>query len=439
MGLGDAKTWGMGTYDEATTEATIRDAWDASIDAGATFFDTAEVYGDGESERIIGRLLAQDPDRAAKVQLATKFMPYPWKLNVRGSLLTSLRASLERLGRERGRPLPGARTDLAAGARRARRSHGRRSPARSGPCHRRVELLGARDPVLRRPARQAGLPLASNQIELSLLRRAPETTGLLATCAELGVAPAYSPLGQGRLTGKYSAPNPPPPSRNFANHPMEVVDQVVAELRRIGEPQGRSPDRWRWRGSSVKGAIPIPGAKNREQAPRERGRAGGRAGRRGGRGARRRPRHQGGRPRQTGPGSTARSSPTVSRVDAERAGVEVLACLPKGAREGVGAAQVRRAWTIGVVAGAGGVGVHLGLGLEDGTGADASDAPETLEVHGGTNQLWLLDEPNATYRLVDGDGKVVETQHLQADGSVKMPPSARPMRGRDGDAVHRSR
>ncbi|MEZ5205362.1 MAG: CocE/NonD family hydrolase, partial [Acidimicrobiales bacterium] len=59
-------------------------------------------------------------------------------------------------------------------------------------------------------------------------------------------------------------------------------------------------------------------------------------------------------------------------------------------------------------------------GSEDGTGADASDAPETLEVHGGTNQLWLLDEPNATYRLVDGDGKVVETQHLQADGSVKM-------------------
>jgi aryl-alcohol dehydrogenase-like predicted oxidoreductase len=52
---GDAKTWGMGTYDAATTEATIEEAWAASIDAGATFFDTAEVYGGGESERIIGR------------------------------------------------------------------------------------------------------------------------------------------------------------------------------------------------------------------------------------------------------------------------------------------------------------------------------------------------------------------------------------------------
>ncbi len=79
---GDAKTWGYGTYDSAMSGDTIREAWSASIDAGATFFDTAEVYGDGESERIIGRLLAEDPDRAAKVQLATKFMPVPWKLNV---------------------------------------------------------------------------------------------------------------------------------------------------------------------------------------------------------------------------------------------------------------------------------------------------------------------------------------------------------------------
>ena len=73
----------------------------AAVERGVTFFDTAEVYGDGESERIIGGLLAGDPQRAATVQLATKFMPVPWKLNVRSALLASLRASLERLGRER--------------------------------------------------------------------------------------------------------------------------------------------------------------------------------------------------------------------------------------------------------------------------------------------------------------------------------------------------
>ena len=85
---GDAKTWGYGTYDAATNGDTITEAWNASIDHGATFFDTAEVYGSGESERIIGRMIAADPERAAKIQLATKFMPMPWKLNVRSALIS---------------------------------------------------------------------------------------------------------------------------------------------------------------------------------------------------------------------------------------------------------------------------------------------------------------------------------------------------------------
>ena len=40
---GDKNTWGMGGYDGSITEATIAEAWEASVDAGATFFDTAEV------------------------------------------------------------------------------------------------------------------------------------------------------------------------------------------------------------------------------------------------------------------------------------------------------------------------------------------------------------------------------------------------------------
>src|ERR1700694_5392826 len=87
--------------------------------------------------------------------------------------------------------------------------------------------------------RSRGMELATNQIEFSLLRRAPETSGLLEACRDLGVLPlAYSPIGQGRLTGKYSASHPPPGKRNFSNHPMAVVDNVVAELRRIGAKYG---------------------------------------------------------------------------------------------------------------------------------------------------------------------------------------------------------
>jgi aryl-alcohol dehydrogenase-like predicted oxidoreductase len=116
--------------------------------------------------------------------------------------------------------------------------------------------------------RKRGLRLATNQIEFSLLRRVPETGGLLATCAQLGVVPlAYSPIGQGRLTGKYSASNPPPGRRGFSAHPMETVDRVVAELRRIGDAAGgRTASQVALNWLIAKGAVPIPGAKNRAQA-----------------------------------------------------------------------------------------------------------------------------------------------------------------------------
>ena len=97
---GDKGTWGMGGYDQSLTEASIRDAWEASIEAGVVLFDTAEVYGGGESERIVGRLLAADRAVRDRVVIATKFMPSPWKLNVHSALLTSARKSRERLGIE---------------------------------------------------------------------------------------------------------------------------------------------------------------------------------------------------------------------------------------------------------------------------------------------------------------------------------------------------
>ena len=91
--------------------------------------------------------------------------------------------------------------------------------------------------------RKRGLRLASNQIEFSLLRAMPLRVGLISTCRELGVVPlAYSPIGQGRLTGKYSAANPPPRGRTFSAHPMAEVDTIVSLLRRIGEAHGyRTP------------------------------------------------------------------------------------------------------------------------------------------------------------------------------------------------------
>ena len=265
---GDKSTWGMDGYDSDLTRDTIRDAWEASLDAGVTFFDTAEVYGGGESERIIGSLLAADPGRAARAVIATKFMPCPWKIDVRRSLLAALRASLGRLG------LPAVDLYQIHGPI-SLRSHAALADALAA-AHEEglVRAVGVSNYSVKETRTMAqalgrhGLRLATNQIEFSLLRRSPETGGLLAACADLGVVPlAYSPIGQGRLTGKYSVAHPPPGKRNFSDHPMAVVDGIVGELRRIGEAHdGRTPSQVALNWIIAKGAVPIPGAKNRGQA-----------------------------------------------------------------------------------------------------------------------------------------------------------------------------
>ena len=98
---GDQTTWGMGGYDADYDERTITEAWDASLAAGVTLIDTAEIYGGGESERIIGRRLAADPSVRSRLVLATKFLPAPHKLNVKSALRSALVGSIERLGVER--------------------------------------------------------------------------------------------------------------------------------------------------------------------------------------------------------------------------------------------------------------------------------------------------------------------------------------------------
>ncbi len=265
---GDRSTWGMGGYDADLTLTSIHEAWDACFEAGVVLFDTAEVYGKGESERIIGKLLAEDPARRSQAIVATKFMPSPWKVRVTTDLVAALRASLERLG------LPAA--DLyqlhgpislrshSALADALATAHGEGLLKAVGVSNYSAKEMRSIAAALA----ERGMRLATNQIEYSLLRTLPDASGLLACCRELGVVPlAYSPIGQGRLTGKYSAANPPPGNRSFSNHPMEQVDTIVAALRRIGEAHhGRTPSQVALAWLIAKGAVPIPGAKNRHQA-----------------------------------------------------------------------------------------------------------------------------------------------------------------------------
>lgn len=270
---GDESTWGMGGYDSDLTESTITEAWNTSLDAGVTLFDTAEVYGDGESERIIGKLLAEVPGRREDIVIATKFMPSPWKLNVRRSLREALLASLDRLGVQRVDLYqihgPVSLRSHAAMAEALSEVHAEGLVKSVGVSNYSIKEMGS----IHAELAARGVQLASNQIEYSPLRKSPESSGLLAACKRLGVVPlAYSPLGQGRLTGKYSAQNPPPGKRTFSDHPMEQVDMVVAELRRIGLARdAKTPAQVALRWIIQKGAVPIPGAKNASQAAQNAG------------------------------------------------------------------------------------------------------------------------------------------------------------------------
>ncbi|MFN8640273.1 MAG: aldo/keto reductase [Candidatus Binatia bacterium] len=270
---GDAATWGMNAYDRSYDLDTIRAAFRASVDAGVTLLDTAEMYGDGESERIIGRLLAEDATRAAGVVLATKFMPFPWRVPFARRLRASLRASLERL------QVPFVHLYQVHGPI-SMRSHRAVAAALAGPYRdglfraAGVSNYSAREVRAIHAALAAeGVPLATNQVEFSLLRAMPERNGLLATCRELGVTVlAYSPIGMGRLSGKYSAANPPPGKRNFSAYPMAEIEPVVAELTRVGARHGaRTPAQVALNWLICKGAVPIPGAKNAAQAEQNAG------------------------------------------------------------------------------------------------------------------------------------------------------------------------
>jgi len=268
MGLGtwqwgDRMLWG---YNKTHTDSDIRAAFQVSVDAGINFYDTAEVYGSGQSERFLGKFLKEISNQMV---VATKFMPYPWRIS-KGALRSSLQDSLKRLNLKQVDlyqihwpfpPVPiqtwmDALADVVAEG--LVRSVGVSNYSTSQTKH-------AFDSLSR-----LGIPLASNQVEYSLVNRNPERSGLLTLCQELGVSIiAYSPLGKGSLTGKYSPENLPPGirSRHYNKMFLARIQPLIRILREIGQSHdGKTPAQVSLNWLICKGAVPIPGAKNMQQA-----------------------------------------------------------------------------------------------------------------------------------------------------------------------------
>lgn len=260
---GARRIWGYGgEYSDTDLQA----AFEIALNAGITFYDTAEVYGRGLSEKLLGSFIRE---AGAKVVVATKYAPFPWRFG-RRAVVNALRHSLQRLGMKQVDlylihwpwPLASIET-LMEGLADAVEAGLTKTV---GVSRYDVEQMKRAHKTLA----GRGVPLASNQVEYSLLQRQPESSGLLDLCHELGVTlVAYSPLGMGMLTGKYTPDNLPsgPRSRRFNKEFLTRLQPLVKLMREIGETHGdKTPAQVAVNWVIAKGAVPIPGVKNARQA-----------------------------------------------------------------------------------------------------------------------------------------------------------------------------
>src|SRR5579862_5996209 len=257
-------TWAYGPPREESGAAAIRRA----LELGATLIDTADIYGPETNERLVGRTIAEQRDRAV---LATKF-GNDWhgdarRVNGRPEYVRSAcDESLARLGVEhidlyyQHRVDPAVPIEETVGAMAELVQQGK------------VRYLGlseAAPETIRRA--HATHPITAVQTEYSLWSRDPETD-VIPTCRELGIGfVPYSPLGRGFLSGRFSSPDELD-QNDFRRHgPRFTGDnlaanlQIAAKVAEIAASKGITPAQLAlaWVLAQGDDLVPIPGTKRR--------------------------------------------------------------------------------------------------------------------------------------------------------------------------------
>lgn len=277
MGCG---TWAWGNrllwgYDESM-DKELQEVFNLCVSNGVTLFDTGDSYGtgklNGRSESLLGQFSSQYSGlNSEKICIATKLAAYPWRLT-RNAMISACKASAKRLGRN---------VDLV-------QMHW--STANYFPLQEWALLDGLADLYERgevkgvglsnygpkrlkkvyQKFRDRGVPITTLQVQYSLLSTYPiAELGLKDVCDELGIKLiAYSPLALGILTGKYSENGPFPKGiRGLAfRQILPGVKAVLSCLKEISESRNKTMSQVAINWCICKGTLPIPGAKNPEQA-----------------------------------------------------------------------------------------------------------------------------------------------------------------------------
>ena len=266
MTFGD--DWGWGA-----NESISRQQFDAFLEAGGNFIDTANVYTEGSSERILADLIAADRDH---IVLATKYTLSPATHNPnksgnhRKNLVQSVEKSLQRLKTDYIDLLWVHAYDHLTPIEEMMRALD--DMVRAG----KVLYVGMSDApawVIARANTMAELrgwtPFIGNQLEYNLTERTPERD-LLPMSKELGLGVvAWSPLGAGILTGKYldkkGAGSGGRMEGSTSYRLNERNNRIAREVLKVAQKLGVSPAQLSLAWLRHKGVIPIIGARTLEQ------------------------------------------------------------------------------------------------------------------------------------------------------------------------------
>src|SRR5437868_9858877 len=260
--MGMSEFYGSSSDEESI--ATIHHA----IDRGVTFLDTADMYGVGRNEELVGKAIR---DRRDRVFLATKFGnvrgPAGEFLGVKGDpdyVRSACEASLRRLGVEvidlyyQHRVDPDVPIEDTVGAMARLKDEGK------------IRFLGLSEAAPRTIRRaQSVHPITAVQTELSLWSRDAESE-VLPTVRELGIGyVAYSPLGRGFLTGQIKSPDDFPEDDFRKFHPRFQGENFARNIALVREVEAMASEKGcttaqlalAWVLAEGEDVVPIPGTK----------------------------------------------------------------------------------------------------------------------------------------------------------------------------------
>lgn len=259
----------VGRFWKALDRENVREIVACTLKEGINWFDTAEVYGWGNSERMLSSVLETLEVKPGKVIIATKWWPVFRRagtirdtFQTRSAALGNYPVDLYQIHNPFSlssiKAQMNAMADLAADRK-----------------FRAVGVSNFSAKAMEKSARileSRGLVLASNQVRYSLLDRRIEENGVLALAQEKKITIiAYSPLEQGILTGKFhdnpelikSRPGPRKYMKWFKPRGLEAARPLIETLKNIGERVNAAPEQvaLNWlvnrHGKTV---VAIPGA-----------------------------------------------------------------------------------------------------------------------------------------------------------------------------------